>query len=206
MFRFGNTDKQTKKSVLKMLKKILKLTSLLDPKNETNYRVEGDRYRFSTESNGRDALFPHLTLFYEKLPSSQHKQYWSGSVEEYNEVFNSPFNRFIQDDLHKVYELLREDGNRMQYTYPLNKYELTVLTALNTLSEGKEANDGTIPPAIQERVQLLLSSFAIAIFKVEQNRIEHEERMRNATNDSLVERLNAEIEFVHKTLDAQDSL
>jgi hypothetical protein len=192
---------KTRKDVLRMMKKIIHLTTLNDPKDASYYEEYfGNKFfRFSTPYAHGNLDYPLLDLKKDKLYSSEETVYWNGTMEQYNEVYNSRFNRFIQDDLMVVYDLLRKDRNQ-QYMYELNKYELTILSVLNILIESKETNNDVIPLVHQERIMMLLSNFIIAILKKEQLRIELEERMRQATNDSLTKQLDDERVFVENFL------
>lgn len=198
MFGYGNVDKKTKKEAIRMIKKILHLTELPDPMKEGYYDVNltNGTFRFGTSSRSTEERYPFLSLRLDTEYSYEDHYYWIGNLEEYEAVFHSTFNHFMQHELKNVYELLRNDGKKMQYTYPLNVFEPALITALNTIQEAIDANSKVLIPAIQERVLELLSGCVSSIQAIEQNRIEHEERMRQATNDSLINRLDQEITYV----------
>lgn len=183
-----------------MLKRIFKETYLLDPKNSEYYQEDKSTglFEFRTVSKTEIAAYPLKGVVYNAKLSYDSVHYWKGSLDEYQAVYNSEFNRFINKELKNVYELLRKDGNKMQYTTELNKFDLTVLTALNTITESKEYNDGEIIPEVKENVLYLLNEFVQAIQTVEVKRFEYKELMRKATNDGLVKILKDEVEYVDK--------
>lgn len=190
---------QSRKTVLKMLKEILRLTKMNDPKDAEDFWTyhDGKHIRFTTNKASGKKLYPLLTLTRDDQYVIDGKFMWRCSVKEYNEVYNTHFNWFIQDKLMAVYALLQNDRKKL-YASEQNKYELTILQALNVLTESKKTNGGILPSAHQDRIKLLLSSFVDAVRMKEQMLIDLENQMRQATNDSLTHQLDNEIAFVEK--------
>lgn len=85
-----------------------------------------------------------------------------------------------------------------KFIYIVNQYELSLHTALETIKENKEYNDGKVDPIIEERAERIFLLFLLALEEKIQENKEIEKLHRKATVESHLERLDNEIDYIDK--------
>lgn len=139
--------------------------------------------------------FPMKTLY--RRDGNSSFSVWGADLSEYKMMYESLYATFIKDKLIPISKFVEENIDNPQYQYFFIKYETTIMTVANTLSDAMELND-SISEDIKEEVMSILGSFGQVLADKQREIQQMEEIDKKAVNDSLLERLKREQEYISK--------
>lgn len=84
------------------------------------------------------------------------------------------------------------------FLYIVNQYELSLHTALETIRENKEYNNGHVDPIVEQRAERIFILFLLALEEKVQENKEIERLHKKATVESHLERLDNEIDYIDR--------
>jgi hypothetical protein len=187
------------KKALKNIFETIKLARKANPKYYLDLNLpeynDGESLYFSSTEKKLGNRLPLKTLKCEKVYKDY--CYWKASYEEYKTVIGIDFYKFIDNDLQRMYLTLKIRENRIKYSHLLIKFETTFFILNNTIKECFNEN-GIITKEVRNSILTLLSEFEEE-FELRREYLKgFNEIGYKIVNQSLVERLSTEIEFVRK--------
>jgi hypothetical protein len=204
-FKKGESNTNFKNNTLDNLKRIIELDSKkIDPMLCGNCIVEGDKIVFgSTNINMVDSI-PLTSLKYIKKEANQFYK-WEADEKEYRNVYEGFYKKrvktydeyqdFINHYLTPIYYYLFD--NEQTYKFELNKYEITMLTIINTLTENFKLN-GKITDEIKFKVIDILIVFINDINGIREKKEQLQLLEKESMNQSLESRLDLELDYQQK--------
>lgn len=189
-------------SIVDDMQRIIDLSiAKCDPAEMEEFRILGyeSKIRFwSRESSDETRKrFPMLALCMISEYESAGISVWESDAVEYKKVYRSPYSKYIKEKVVKLLEFVKENADNPQYQHLFIKYETTTMTVANTLADALELN-GSISDKIKEEVMKILESFGNTLADKQCEIRKLEEIDKKAINNSLIERLKREQEFISK--------
>lgn len=120
---------------------------------------------------------------------------WQADLDEYNDIYCNKELGFFRIELSNINELIKNNENNIYYSYTLIRYEDTIKTILNTLEESKEIN-GYVDYLVRDKSISLLKKFVADVSQCEKELRNSKQRDIQATNKSLLERLENEERYI----------
>ena len=125
------------------------------------------------------------------------KNFYTTSLSEYLKVFGTEFYKLIQIDLKRITKIIENEDNRNKFTYVLNNYELSLLTAANSIEEYIELF-GKVPENAEIKLISILKAFKEDFEEREANLYELERLEIQSIDRSIEERLEMEVDYLSK--------
>lgn len=199
--------KKKTKDILYYFERSLELLSpRIDPKhykdfyelpylNKIKFRTPAN---FTIEEMYEMVPLKSLRLFIRELRG---ESLWEAEYDEYKLIYEDTI---VSDTIKKKLKpslfLLKENKNDIFYQHLILKYELSIVTVFQTLTDSIEIND-EITKSLEKSSMHILGKFAAAILKCEKERKEYIKRDIQSFNKSLDERLKLENEYLTRFVD-----
>jgi hypothetical protein len=163
--------------------------------NKIKFRTPAN---FTIEEMNEMVPLKSLRLFIKELRG---ESLWEAEYDEYKLIYEDTI---VGDTIKKILEpslfLLKEHKNDIFYQHLILKYELSIVTVFQTLTDSIEIND-EITKSLEKSSMQILGKFAAAIFRCEKERKEYIKRDIQSFNKSLNERLKLENEYLTRFVD-----
>lgn len=157
---------------------------------------------FTTKGYSEAKVRKHIKLDSLKIiRESMSNIRWEADYHEFKEKFESPKIEY-GNHLRVLADFVKENYHITDYHYVFNKYEDSINIVLNTVREDKQENSGIISDEILEKSQLIINRFEVA-FDEKKEEIKLLDTLQSkATQKSLIGRLDSELEFIDKFIEA----
>ena len=204
-FKKDNSDANITNNTLENLKRIIDLNlKKVDPTLYGNCIFENDKIIFGSSNINIVDSIPLTSVKYIKKEKNQiHK--WEIDEKEYRRVYEGfhknrvktydDYQVYINHYLSPVYYYLFE--NEQKYKYELEKYEITMLTIINTLTENFKVN-GKITNEIKFKIMDILQVFINDIDQIKEEKEQLQLLEKVSMNQSFENRLDLELEYQQK--------
>jgi hypothetical protein len=204
-FKKSESNVSIKNNTLDNLKRIVDLDlRKIDPMFCGNCIVENDKIIIkSTNINIVDSI-PLTSLKCLKKEANQYYK-WEADEKEYRRVYEGfykkriktydEYQEYINHSLAPVYYYLFD--NEQKYKFVLEKYEITMFTIINTLTDNFKLN-GKITDEIKFKVMDILEVFINDIEQLKEKKEQLQVLEKTSMNQSLESRLDLELDYQKK--------
>ncbi|MGG0667882.1 hypothetical protein ABE073_05050 [Lederbergia citrisecunda] len=120
---------------------------------------------------------------------------WEASRSEYDRVYNSTLYKFLEEKLAPLYKQIFVNLKNPQYQSVLNRYELA-LSTISVAIEESESRIGYVTREVEQKTIHILEQFISEIEKIKIQDEDTEKMLKDATNKSISEMLDVEIEHL----------
>lgn len=191
------------KSTLEIIRDIIKLMEPMKPL-DTYKGYETTAYPFSGHVNiyiREDADLSKINDMKFTTLTTSYEFYGSKSVRvalwEYEEKISSNYRQdYMVTEVLPVYSFLCKTNE--DYSFILNRFNLSMLTAYDTIRESRKNNDGLETEEVFELVKEILDAFLLMVRERRSEIDELKIKLRKGTNQSHKTLLEQELEYVNK--------
>jgi hypothetical protein len=194
-----NEEDEIEKKVIKSLYRIKKSIVDIDPMS-VKWGGEKDEILdiISFMGPGIDAGKIPLNLNFHGSILRNEKNIYTACYNEYKEKFENDFYKLVMGkELIKLVDIIESVENKDKFTFLLNNYEISLLTAANSIEEYL-GRYGKLTKEIENKLYSIMKTF-IEDFNEKKAYYDELERLENQAVDySIKERLGMELEYLNK--------